>query len=90
MEINYIGAKWCSTCKIIKPATEELAKRFSVPLLCFDFDEDLTDDEKDYIKKVPTIRILKNKVQVAEFNVNQVKSLETYLQANVTMTTDEF
>jgi len=90
MEIQYIGAKWCSTCKTIKPATEALAKRFAISLRCFDLDEDLTEDEKDTIKKVPTLRIFKDGRQVEEYNTNQVKSLEAYLATNVILRTEDF
>lgn len=90
MEIHYIGAKWCSTCKTIKPATEELAKRFSVALTCFDLDEDLDEKEKDMIRKIPTLRIFKNGINVEEFTINQIKSLEAYLQANVVLSTEDF
>ena len=88
--IHYIGATWCSTCKVIKPATEALAQRFAVPLVLKDFDADLTEEEKDAIKKVPTIRIFEENKQIVEWNVNQVKSLEEWLQTNVKMTTEDF
>jgi thiol-disulfide isomerase/thioredoxin len=88
-EIHYIGATWCSTCKVIKPATEALAKRFAVSLVCKDLD-DLSDEEKDTISKVPTIRIVENNTQIVEWNMNQVKSLEEWLQTHIQMMSDDF
>ena len=87
--IHYIGATWCSTCKTIKPATESLAKRFSVPLILKDLDEDLTDEEKDAITKVPTIRIFEENKQIVEWNMNQVQSLESWLQTHIKMSVDD-
>lgn len=87
--IHYIGATWCSTCKTIKPKTEELAKRFSVSLLVKDLDADLADEEKETVTKVPTIRIFEGDRQIVELNTNQVASLESWLQGNVRMTVDD-
>jgi thiol-disulfide isomerase/thioredoxin len=88
--IHYIGASWCSTCKVIRPSTEALAKKFSVPLVCYDVDDDLTEEEKDTITKVPTLRIFRHGEKVAEFNVKQVESLDTWLKANISLATDDF
>lgn len=90
MEVIYIGAAWCSTCKVIKPKTETLCAKFGVPLKVLDYDNDLEDDEKEAITKVPTLQIKKDGVLVETYNVNQVASLEAYLTANVTLTTDDF
>jgi thiol-disulfide isomerase/thioredoxin len=87
--IHYIGATWCSTCKTIKPATEMLAKRFSVPLVIKDLDADLTEEEKDTITKVPTIRIFEENKQIVEWNVNQVQSLEYWLQTHIKISVDD-
>ena len=88
--IEYIGAAWCSTCKVIKPKTEELAKKFTVPLNCRDYDKDLSEEEQAEIKKVPTLRIFKNGEKVAEYVIRQVELLEVWLQGNVPLTTDDF
>ena len=82
--ITYIGATWCSTCKVIKPKTEELAKKFSVPLKILDLDE-LEEEDKVSIRKVPTLRIFKEDTMIAEYIVKQVESLQTWLQENVTL-----
>ncbi len=82
VEVVYIGAAWCATCKTIKPAIEELFRKFSVPVKILDYDKDLDDEEQGAIKKVPTLRICKDGAQVAEYNVNQVASVESWLVAN--------
>jgi thiol-disulfide isomerase/thioredoxin len=91
IEIVYIGAAWCSTCKTIGPASEELCKKFGVELRKLDYDRDLDEDEKDKVTKVPTLRAFVNGAQVAEWNQNQVRSLEVWLGRNVTVAeTDDF
>ena len=82
VEVVYIGAAWCATCKTIKPAIEELCRKFSVPMKILDYDKDLDDEEQEAIKKVPTLRICKDGTQVAEYNVNQVASVEAWLVEN--------
>ena len=87
--IVYIGASWCKTCKVIQPATEELAKRFQVPLICLDID-DLSEADKEAITKVPTLHIFQNGTKVAEFNEKQIDSLTSWLGKNIALTTDDF
>ena len=92
MEVEYIGAAWCSTCKTIKPAIMELCKKFNVPLKVLDLDEDLDDEQQSTIKKVPTIRIY-NQGKLAEtYEQNQVKSVEMFLSMNAGISTsgDDF
>jgi thiol-disulfide isomerase/thioredoxin len=84
--IVYIGAAWCKTCKEIKPKTLELAQRFGLAVDALDYDDDLDEEQKAQVTKVPTLRILKDGAQVAEYNVNQVASLSTWLTTNVSMT----
>lgn len=90
MEVIYIGASWCSTCRVIKPKTIELCAKFGVALKLLDYDEDLEEEEKSNITKVPTLQIKKNGELLESFNVNQVASLEAYLTKNVTLATDDF
>ena len=86
--VVYIGATWCSTCKTIKPAVEALTRRFGVGLLQLDYDKDFEEgDEKDGITKVPTLRVHRDGIQIVEWNVNQVASLEAWLHANVVVAT---
>jgi len=83
VELTYIGASWCSTCKIIKPSLEQLCKKFSVPMKVLDYDNDLTDDEQAIVTKVPTVRIFQAETMVVEFNVKQVASVEQWFSENV-------
>ena len=85
-QIVYIGASWCSTCKTIKPATEQLAKRYDVPLKCLDYDEDLSHEEQETVTKVPTLRIFKGDEKVAEYNMNQVAQLTDWLSKHIILT----
>lgn len=85
IEIVYIGASWCGTCKTIGPATEALCQKFGVALKKLDYDRDLEEDEKDEVKKVPTLRAFVGGAQVAEWNQNQVLSLEVWLGRNVSL-----
>lgn len=78
--IHYIGAKWCATCKTIGPEVKQLAKKFQVPCEEFDYD---TMEYNDDITKVPTIRMYAQETKVAEWNVNQVKSLQDWLMTHV-------
>ena len=89
VEIVYIGATWCSTCKVVKPATVELGKKFDVPVVIKDLDE-LEEAQKDSITKVPTLRILKDGVQIQEWNVKQIQSLTDWLSSNIVLTMDDF
>jgi thiol-disulfide isomerase/thioredoxin len=91
IELVYIGAAWCGTCKTIKPQLGEICKKFSVPMKELDYDKDLMDDDQEAIKKVPTIRILQDRKQVAEFIMNQVAQTEAWMTANVRLTaSDDF
>jgi thioredoxin 1 len=89
MEVVYIGATWCGTCKLIKPSLDELCKKFSVPIKVLDYDNDLTDAEQEDISKVPTVRIFKDGKQVEEYNFLQVQSTEEWLKKNVQLTACE-
>ena len=82
VEVVYIGAAWCATCKTIKPAIEELCRKFSIPVKVLDYDKDLSEEEQEAIKKVPTLRILRDGAKVEEYNINQVASVEAWLTEN--------
>jgi thiol-disulfide isomerase/thioredoxin len=87
--LEYVGATWCSTCKVIKPAAEELCKRYAIAIKEYDIDE-LTDEEKETITKVPTLTVKQDGSPVVSWNVNQVKSLTEWLQKNISLQTDDF
>jgi len=88
--ILYIGASWCGPCKTIWPPTEALAKQFGLPIVKKDLDKDLTEDEKEAILKVPTIRILHDTHCIAEFTINQVASLKKWLSDNSSLESGDF
>ncbi len=82
--IVYIGAKWCSICKIIAPSVEVLADCFNVELHILDYDVDLTEDDHASITKVPTVRIIDDTdAIIMEWNTNQVNNLKEWLKDNV-------
>jgi thiol-disulfide isomerase/thioredoxin len=89
MEVEYIGAVWCATCKTIKPAITELCKKFNVPLKIRDLDKDLDGEEKDAIRKVPTLRIYKEGALAETYVQNQVASVEAYLVAHAAINTHD-
>jgi thiol-disulfide isomerase/thioredoxin len=92
MEIVYIGATWCSTCKVIKPKTLELGKLYGIPVKTLDYDDDIGEEEKATITKVPTLRIMHDGKCVETWNVNQVAQLTAWLSMNVKLHTaiDDF
>lgn len=87
--LEYVGATWCSTCKVIKPAAEELCRRYAIAIKEYDIDE-LTEEEQAAITKVPTLTIKQDGAPVILWNVNQVKSLTEWLQKNISLQTDDF
>lgn len=82
--IVYIGAKWCSICKVLGPSIEVLAECYNIDLQVLDYDNDLTDENRETITKVPTVRVIDNNSAIlAEWNTNQVNNLKEWLKANV-------
>lgn len=88
-ELVYIGAVWCGTCKTIKPQLAELCKKFSIPMILKDYDNDLDDEEQSLVTKVPTVRIITDRRVVAEFNIRQVAQTEEWLSENVRLAATE-
>jgi thiol-disulfide isomerase/thioredoxin len=87
--LEYVGATWCSTCKVIKPAAEELCRRYGIAIKEYDIDE-LTEEEQAAITKVPTLTMKQDGSTIVSWNVNQVKSLTEWLQKNISLQTDDF
>jgi len=87
--LEYVGATWCGTCKVIKPAAEELCRRYGVEFKQYDID-DLTEEEQALITKVPTLTIKQSGNTVVTWNKEQVKSLTEWLQQNISLQTDDF
>lgn len=86
--ITYIGAKWCSTCKTIKPKLEEICKKFQIPIQIKDVDEDCTEQETAEIKKVPTVQIRTDAEIVQVYDVKQVESVEAWLKEHASLAED--
>ena len=83
--ITYVGAQWCVTCKTIKPAVEKLAHQFAIPLTVQDYDEDLSSEEQDSVRKLPTLFVFQDGKKVADFNEKQVERLDAWLKSNVNL-----
>ena len=93
MRVEYIGAAWCAPCKTTKPRVEELCKKYSMELVIYDYDDDLDDEAKACVKKLPTVRVYDNddNVPTVEFITQQADQLEKWLSANVrVMMTEDF
>jgi thiol-disulfide isomerase/thioredoxin len=90
MELQYIGAKWCKACHAVKPKVTELSEQSKLPLQELDYDA-LTEKEQATIGKLPTIRILENRVIQAEFMTSTAAdSLKLYLQSKKLLPEEEF
>lgn len=57
--IHYFGADWCTVCKKVFPAVQDIAARFAIKLEEFDYDM-LEEEEKSTITKLPTVRVIDN------------------------------
>jgi thiol-disulfide isomerase/thioredoxin len=88
--VEYIGASWCGPCKTVKPVAELLAHKFSVPIAFLDYDE-MEEEEKDAVKKLPTIHILQDETVVHTIMTAHADMLEMWLRNNVRVNgTDDF
>jgi thiol-disulfide isomerase/thioredoxin len=81
-KIQYIGATWCTSCKVIQPKIDDLSKKFAVPLTVHDLEE-LPQEEQDTIVRVPTIRIYKDATILHVYDKNQVASVESWLKETI-------
>jgi thiol-disulfide isomerase/thioredoxin len=89
--IVYIGAEWCGPCKTTKPQVIETCKKYGIDLVIYDYDEDLTEDDKSDVKKLPTVRVVRNTKIIEEFITQQHSQLEKWLAENVRVKpTDDF
>jgi thioredoxin-like negative regulator of GroEL len=86
--ILYIGATWCKTCHQIQPAIADLCKKFQVTLTCKDLDEDCTEEEREDVRKVPTVYIRKDDAPVVKYDSNQIASVQSWLQEHVVLESD--
>ena len=83
--IVYIGATWCTSCKVMKPSVEVWSDCYHLTLRSLDYDDDLTDEEREQITKVPTIRIINIETNepIVTFNSNHIIQLKDWLKNNV-------
>ncbi len=88
MSIQYIGATWCGPCKTVKPLVSVLAHKFSISATFLDYDE-MEEEEKADVKKLPTIRILQEGGVVLEITTNHADTLELWLRKHVRVNGDE-
>lgn len=82
-ELEYIGASWCAPCKVVKPKLLEQAVKYSIPVKTYDIDDDADTINVDAVKKLPTLRVLKDGEVVAEFITKHNDQLEEFLSKNV-------
>jgi thiol-disulfide isomerase/thioredoxin len=93
VRVEYIGAAWCAPCKAVKPRVQELCKKYGIDLVVYDYDDDLDDDARGDVKKLPTVRVYADggNTLTEEFIVQQSDQLERWLSTNVrVMTTEDF
>lgn len=90
LTIEYYGAGWCAPCKLVKPVAEVLCRKYAITLNSHDYD-DMEEEEKNTILKLPTIRIFKDGQCIHEITTQHTDQLESWLQNNVRVnTTDDF
>jgi len=90
MELEYIGAKWCKSCKEVKPRAKTLAEKAKLSFVEFDYDI-LSEKEQAPILKIPAIRIKMNGTVVKEFlEGTAVDKLELYLQSEKLLPEEDF
>jgi thiol-disulfide isomerase/thioredoxin len=85
--IEYIGAKWCTSCRTVKPMVIEKAAKYGINLRLYDMDEDVDLFDTSAIQKLPTIRVKKAGTQVQEISTNHVATLEEFLSTHIQLTT---
>ena len=56
MELQIISAAWCKRCDEIKPKAIAVAGLASTTLKVVDYDAELTEEEREVIQKLPTLR----------------------------------
>ncbi len=88
MIIQYFGAQWCKPCSEVKPYVMEVSKKYGISIELFDYD-DLSDEAKEKITKLPTIQIWDDKEQIYEITKNHKQSLDSWILENVRVIPDE-
>ena len=88
-ELEYIGASWCAPCKVVKPKVLEQATKYAIPVKLYDIDQDVEKIDVDAVKKLPTLRVLKDGEVVAEFITKHNDQLEEFLSKTIKPTTTD-
>ena len=88
-ELEYIGASWCTPCKIVKPKVLEQAAKYAIPIKTYDINDDMKKIDVDAVKKLPTLRVLKDGKVVAEFITKHNDQLEEFLSKTIKPTTTD-
>ena len=88
-ELEYIGASWCAPCKVVKPKVLIQATKYAIPIKLYDIDEDVEKIDVDAVKKLPTLRVLKDGEVVAEFITQHNDQLEEFLSKTIKPTTTD-
>jgi thiol-disulfide isomerase/thioredoxin len=86
-ELEYIGASWCAPCKVVKPKVLMQAAKYAIPIKTYDIDEDVEKIDVDAVKKLPTVRVIKNGNVVAEFITQHNDQLEEFLSKTIKLST---
>lgn len=91
-ELEYIGASWCTPCKIVKPKLVEQAAKYAIRLTTYDIDHDADKIDVDAVKKLPTLRVKQGTTIVAEFITKHNDQLDDFLSKTIKLTTtgDDF
>jgi hypothetical protein len=78
---NLAGEQW----------VQDMAKKFQIPMAVKDYDDDLTDEERETVAKLPTLRIYDDKnALVVEFLDDKVNAITQWLQTKFLTTTEDF
>ncbi len=88
IRIEYIGATWCAPCRTTKPLISVLAYKFACRLDEYEYDE-MEEEQRSTILKLPTVRIWKDSVLVKEITTQHADMLELWLRSNVRVNTNE-
>ena len=89
--IEYYGAPWCKVCNDVKPDMKKLVADFGVEFAEYDIDELEGNERVADIKKIPTVRIYKDKALVETIITKHIDSVKGSLSKLKTVVlTDDF
>jgi thiol-disulfide isomerase/thioredoxin len=79
IRIEYVGAAWCSPCRVVKPAVASLAQKYALFAEWLDYDT-MDEEAQAKVQKLPTIRIYDPSGVLLEITQNHVHQLEAFLR----------